>query len=483
MEGQDEFEEPAGVKYQVMRILVLTVSCLSYVFVYFHRTCTSALATKIAENYGEKDVTKLSIFSSIFFYPYGILQFFAGILADIIEPSFLVGGSQLLASIGGIICGASKSIGVGCFGRVLVGLGCGPTYVPCTRMLLNWFPATWYAFLIGVLAAIGCCGGIIANRPLVSFAEYNPYPYAFYGMGAISAILAILCMIFIRGHPNSKGFKGPNGPMTNASADITFVDRLKALWTNLKVVAHRWDFWVVVVYCIIGNAPMFSFTAMWAQPFLKDFFRYDVVRAGDTGIATTIGIIIGSLAFGPLSNVLKTRKWVCLGVCIGAMGVSIGFYLLKPQQPEADVPANGVVWIMLIIFGATTIAIPGVAYPLVREYYPPAQAGTAVGLANSCGFLSTAVYQEISTAIIKSYGLDPDDELKKRYKRDGYKYGLWLFYLISFIVSGVLITIVRDTEIFKKADSGGGEPEATKDDKGEKEADSGSGEKDAESAL
>jgi nitrate/nitrite transporter NarK len=83
----------------------------------------------------------------------------------------------------------------------------------------------------------------------------------------------------------------------------------------------------------------------------------------------------------------------------------------------------------------------------VREYYPPAQAGTAVGVANSCGFLSTAVYQEISTAIIKSYGFEGDTT---HYVRDAYRYGLWLFFLVSFLVSAVLITIVRDSDLFIK---------------------------------
>jgi sugar phosphate permease len=473
MDAQAEFAEPEGTKYQIYRVLIMCVAVISYLFVYFHRSCTSVLAADIAASYGVEKAD-LSIFSSIYFYPYGVLQFFAGLLADILEPAYLVGGSQLLASIGAIICGVSGNLGVGCFGRVLVGLGCGPTYVPCTRMLLNWYPARHYATLIGVLAGLACCGGIIAARPLVSFAAAYNWRAGLYGMGAISGIISILTMVFIRGHPNSKGFKGPNGPMPANSSDITVKDRLKALWANLKIVAHRWDFWVVVVYCIIGNAPMFSFTAMWAASFLKDYFFYTAARASDTVMATTVGIIIGSFGFGPLSNVLKTRKWVCVGVCLGATAIALAFLLLKPQQPEEDSPANGVVWIMLIIFGATTIAIPGVAYPLVREYYPPAQAGTAVGVANSCGFLSTAVYQEISTAIIRSYGKDPTDPTGQRYVRDGYRYGLWLFFMISFIVSTILMCIVRDSDVFKQdEEKGSGEAEPTKADAAKEDAASG----------
>jgi sugar phosphate permease len=475
MEGQTELRDNTSVSFQILRGLVLVVSCLSYFFVYFHRSVTSALGLNIATSYG-LEVADLSIFSSIYFYPYGVLQFFAGILADVIEPAFLVGGSQLLAAVGAVICGFSKNLGIGCFGRVLVGLGCGPTYVPCTRMLLNWFPAQHYATLIGVLAGIACTGGIVAARPIVSLAQaideadlsVEGWRVGFWLMAGIAAVVAILCLIFIRGHPNAKGFQGPNGEMPTA-ADVTIGQRFVQLWANLKIVAHRWDFWVVVVYCIIGNAPMFSFTAFWQIAYLKTFFGYSQAVAADTAIGTTVGIIIGSFGFGPLSGVLKTRKWVCVAVCIASAVVSLIFLLIGQ-----DVLGNGPVWIFLIWFGATTIAIPGVAYPLVREYFPPAQAGTAVGVANSCGFLSTAVYQEISTAIIKGQGAG---EVAGTYTAKGYRYGLWLLFLISFVVSAILMSIVRDSNIWdeteKKEEAAGPEPskqEAAEDDGDDKPA-------------
>jgi sugar phosphate permease len=455
MDNESGFAEGAGLRFHLLRCLTLAVSCLAYVFVYFHRSCTSVLAADMALTYGVEKAD-LSIFSSIFFYPYGILQFFAGLLADVIQPAFLISGAQLLASIGAIVCGASSNLAVGCFGRVLVGLGCGPTYVPGTRMILNWFPAKYYANMIGILSAIGCCGGIIAARPLVSFSEAYTWRWGFYGIAIVSGICAILTMVFIRGHPNEKGYKGPNGEM-QIENETTIRERFVQLWDNLKIVARRSDFWICVVYCLCGNAPLFSFTAMWAASFLKDAFHYTPDRASDTVMGVTVGIIAGAFIFAVISNALQTRKWVCFGVSAGAAVVCLVFTVVEPQQPVADVPSNAAVWVLLVIFGAMTISIGGIGYPLVREYYAPEQAGTAVGTTNSLSFLATAVYQEISTAAIRKYGKDLTDPAGLRYARDGYRYGVWLFYLVSFAVGAAAIAFAKDSEVFKVVGEGGPE--------------------------
>lgn len=436
--------------FQIRRIFVFVMIAIEYMLVFFQRTCPTITAGDMAETY-KVEKSELGIFSSIFFYPYGLIQPFAGLLSDIIEPAFIIGGGQLVAAIGAIICGASKSLEVGCVGRFLVGLGCGPTYVPVCRCLLNWFPLKMYATMTGLLLAIGAVGGIIASGPLASLIETMHWSYAFYGVGAIGAVVSICVLIFVRGNPTANGYPPVNEDLAEVGAEIPCKERMNTLVENLKkVVSYGW-FWVVVLYCIFSSGPYFDISGLWAAPWLQDVFGESKAQSGTTCISLSIGLIAGSLLIPPLSSALHTRKWALCITCTVAFVVSLLFTTLDPAKIS-----YGARYVMLIFLGATTNSMTSVAYPLVREYYHPAVAGTAVGCANIFTFLSSAVYQTVSSNIIEGYGYQKDETgaVTSKYTPEGYKNGLWLFCTISFALGAVVIAFTKDANFAKKADDG-----------------------------
>ena len=126
-----------GFKIRRMSIFIIIVLC--DVIVYFQRSCSTVLADDMAVSYGV-DPSKIGIFSSLFYYPYSILQPFSGLLADVIEPSYLISGSTFLAAIGAFLCGISKNLFVGYVGRFIVGVGSALVYCPANRIQINRFP-------------------------------------------------------------------------------------------------------------------------------------------------------------------------------------------------------------------------------------------------------------------------------------------------------------------------------------------------------
>ena len=440
-EPEPEKKTLHGAGFHVRRVFVYICIALLYALVFFQRTCPSIVAASMAEDYGVEK-SALGIFSSIFFYPYGLIQPFAGLLSDIVEPAFVIGGSQLLAAVGACICGASNGMGVGCFGRFLVGLGCGPTYVPVCRCILNWFPLRFYPHMVGLLLAIGGVGGIIAQGPLATIAEALGWRAAFYIVGGIGGFLSILCLIFVRGNPTAHGYPPVNKDLATVDVELTCKDRMKLLWQNFKkVVRYKW-FWVVVIYCIFSSGPYFDISGLWASPYLQDVFGMDTQKSGDAVISLSIGLIVGSLAIPPISSAVHTRKWVLCATCSVAFAVSLSFLLVSHEKINYVA-----LYFMFIFIGMTTNSMTSVAYPLVREYYHPAVAGTAVGCANIFTFLSSAVYQTISSEIIKRFGFQEGSTTK--YTVEGYKWGLWLVCTISFGIAAVVIAITRDTRFTK----------------------------------
>jgi sugar phosphate permease len=211
------------------------------------------------------------------------------------------------------------------------------------------------------------------------------------------------------------------------------------LWVSFKQTVTFGFFWVVVLYCILVNGPWYDLSGMWVAPWLEDVFGYSNQAAGNTAIALTFGLIVGSLLIPPVSTLLRTRKWVLCVTATVAFAVSLIFLVLTPEHITYPL-----LYFLLIVIGATTNSMSSVAYPLVREYYSPTIAGTAVGCANTFTFLSSAAYQTMSSDLIKKKGFQGDS--RDKYTLNGYRNGLWLVLVISWGLGAVVAALTKDTE-------------------------------------
>jgi sugar phosphate permease len=104
--------------FHIRRIFAYSLYSLNEMIVFFRRSCPSVLFSDMAASY-KVDVSRLSLFSSMYFYAYGTLQVFTGLIADVFEPALLIGGSTLLAAVPAATCGFSRTFAVGCVSRLV----------------------------------------------------------------------------------------------------------------------------------------------------------------------------------------------------------------------------------------------------------------------------------------------------------------------------------------------------------------------------
>jgi hypothetical protein len=134
-------------------------------------------------------VPHLSLFSSTYFSAYGVLQPFTGILVDVVKPAFPI------AALSPFICGSSRTFAIGCIGRLFVGIGCGPVFVPCCRFVANWFPLQYFPRLSGIASAERLFGLTSVLAEAIG--------WHFRTVGLIGCAFGILVILFTWGHPNS----------------------------------------------------------------------------------------------------------------------------------------------------------------------------------------------------------------------------------------------------------------------------------------
>ena len=421
-------EKPHDLRFRLHRLLVYVSLSLSYAICLFLRICPSIVEKDMARYYGISDLSKMGMFTSLYFYSYGAVQPFTGLFADVMEPGYIVGCSQLIAAAGTAICCLANSFTVGCVGRVLVGFGCGPTYVATNRCLVNWFPARWYPLMLGIVHAIGNVGYICAQGPLAMLSEKVGWQWCFNGLAVIAILVGILDLLAVRGNPLIFNYKPVNPLMKKNACELPAKEKFKILGENFKTVCKSWPLWLCVAYAILANGPFYNINGNWGSQWLMDVLGYSQVTAGNTMMSFTIAGIFGSLLIPWIADLVKSRKLVLIVTAFLSISF-LGFGFLK----------RGVaVWIVCTLFSIQAIisSTCSILYSMGVEYLDPNLAGAAVGLMNTFLFFVSAVYQELSSVIIEHYGQSTND---LAYTSEGYLWGLWVFsacsYFLAFIVA------------------------------------------------
>ena len=429
-----------NLRFQIHRISLYILLSLSYAICLFFRSCPSMVADKMAEDYGV-DKSDIGIFTSIYFYTYAIIQPFVGLLVDVTEPAYIIGFSLLIGSIGNFVCGAGKSMLVGCIARAFVGIGCGPVYVSVNRCLVNWFEVHSYAFVLGIVHAIGSLGYLVAQGPLASMADHFGWRKSFYSVGIFGVIIGILVLIFVRGNPVVYHYKPVNKDLDKNAPDIPFKEKLHILLSNIKTVVVSIPLWLCIWYSILTNGPFYVINGMWGTQYLEDVLEYSAQKAGNAMMVLTIVGIIGNVIVPPICYLFKTRKWVLAFSALIIGSVTLVFIFLNKDKMTLIIVC--VVFSIYALFGSTCSII----YSLGVDFFNPKLAGAVIGLMNLFLFLVSAIFLAISSKILNHYGTIPGTS---KYTFEGYKMGLWVVCIICYALAFLVVLFVPEKKFVKE---------------------------------
>ena len=425
---------PTQKYFAARRFFTIAIISLSDMLVFFQRATPAIVVDPMAKSYGLK-TTDLSIFSSMFFYPYAIIQPFAGLLADVVDTRYLIGISSLIAAFGALICGLSKTLFVGCIGRFLVGLGSAPIYVPACRTIANWFPLSHYSRCVGIFCAVAGCGGLVAQGPFSYVAEKLSWQWCFYLVAIAGFVLSTLVLIFVRGNPVSLGYKAVNEETAHDSAELNIKQKFIQLCNNFKTVVKNGSFWLIGLYNFGINGAYFDINGMWGGPYLKDVYGYSLTASGNIMMAISLGNVIGPLLLPFIAEPFNTRKWFVFVGSLIAVGSLIPFAIVD-QLPTAAIVA------LFFVYAMFSNSMTNVAYPMCREYFHGSVAGSAIGCQNIYAYISTIIYQTGTGLWLEKFEI-PDNP--GHYSAKGYKIALWWLSIGSSIFGTLAIIFAKDT--------------------------------------
>lgn len=410
---------------------------LTYIFVYFDRVAPAVIAPELMKEFS-LSATSLGILSSMYFYPYAAMQIPSGILSDRMGPRISVTIFFIIAAIGTALFGLAHSFGFIIFGRFLMGVGVAVVWIPCMRILANWFRPKEFATLTGVMLTVGNAGAVLAAAPLAFLVGIVGWRASFYWLGGFMAIVALLNFIVLRNKPGDKNLPtvseidGIDYYSVQSTEKVSFGENVKRLFA-MK------NYWLIAIYAFVIYGTVMGFQGLWCIPFLQQTYGLPKQEAANILMLWPIGMAVGCFAFGYVSDrILKSRR--------NASFYGIIIYALTwiPLVFWPDKIPVGMFYPLLFVMGFFSGAyVPNYAH--IAEGQPHSFIATANGMLNVWYFIGGALFQSIMGIVLDAYGKVGD-----KFPVGAYK-ATFVACIIALVIGAIAMYFTTDSKVLKKS--------------------------------
>jgi sugar phosphate permease len=403
------------------RWLIFIVLAGAYLLVYFHRLSMSVVADDLARDF-QTTASVIGLLGSLYFYSYAAMQIPAGLLADSWGPRKTVSLFLLIATVGSIIFGLSPNISVAFIGRAMVGLGVSMVFIPTMKILSQWFRAREFAFMTGILNAVGGCGVLVATWVLALAGELIGWRLSFEFIGFITFLIVILAWIIVRDRPEEKGWPSlaEIDGLKEASPQVEEIP----LWRGVRRVVTEKYFWPVAVWFFFDCGLFFGFGGLWAGPYLQHVYGLTKNEAGAVLSMIAWGMIFGSPILGLLSDRIFMSRKKIIRAATFVLAIDMAVLLILP-----DGLPRPVLYLVFLVLSVCASSIVVISFTTTKELFPVEIAGTSTGMVNIFPFLGGAVFMPLLGRILDGYPKSVDGA----YPLEAYQVLLSVLFVSSLV--------------------------------------------------
>ena len=282
------------------RNTIFGILLAGFVLSFFHRTAPAAIAGELTSAFAISS-TVLGTLAATYFFVYTLLQVPVGVMADTLGPRLIVTVGALVAGAGSLLFGLAPSWEWAAVGRTLVGIGVSVSFISLLKVSAVWFPANRFATLVGIVQFAGNLGAVIAGAPLAWLVTFASWRIVFVGLGLLSIAMAVAAWTIVRDRPELRGFPPVQATPPNAADPTPWRQALR------QVLANRRTWPSFFVNLGVGGS-FLAFAGLWAVPYLQQAHGMPRNIAAQHGSLLLLGVALGSLGIGALSDRLRNRR-------------------------------------------------------------------------------------------------------------------------------------------------------------------------------
>jgi len=408
---------------------VISVAALFYLYEFFIRVSPSVITNELMHDFSI-NAGELGFLSSLFYYSYTIMQIPAGLLGDKFGPRKVLAIAALICSASLILLAYAEHAPIIGLSRFLTGIACSFGYIGPLMLASVWFPKKRFAFITGMIQALGCLGATMGTGPISNLTSAFGWREVIFISGLIGIILSLLFIVFVRDRPTKKKeLKKIKTKKTSEFQKLKYVISNKQTWASGLLGFCFWS-------------PIAVFAELWGVPFLMEIHHTSASDVSQYIIWVWFGIALGAPLFGWYSNFISSRKIpIYIGFILGFISTcGIVFW-----HPESSCPMD----ILMFAFGLSG-SVMVVTFGVVSDNNPKYVAGTAIGFNNMSVILGATILQPITGYILNFFWDGKLVDSHPVYGLDGYIYAFSILPIFSLFGLIICWLFLKETNCAKQ---------------------------------
>jgi MFS family permease len=355
-------------------LVVLTAS-LFFFYIFIQMNLFNTMDVELMQAF-HLNAPQLGQLSAMFFYADAAFVFPAGILLDRFSVKKLLSCAAVLATLATLTFALTENYLVAGVGRLLVGSSAAFSFLSCVRLASHWFIPQKRALVIGIVVTMAMLGGLVAQTPMAMLIHSIGWRYALRVDAGIGILISLMILLIVRDYPAGVAVNPKPLPIKNRN-----------FGQEINLVLFNKNNWLAGLYAALLNLPVFLLGALWGIHYLVQVHHLKLVQASYPTTLFFLGVIIGSPAFGWLSDYIGRR---ILPMIVGAI-LSLAAILLLMCLANLSLSML-MLWFFLVGFLTSSQVL---IYPTIAELNPPALTSTAVGISSVIIMCSGFIFQPL----------------------------------------------------------------------------------------
>jgi predicted MFS family arabinose efflux permease len=289
---------------------------------------------------------------------YVLMAAVGGLLASRFGARRVVAAGSIVAAVGMLLTGLSHSLAAASAARLITGLGSGCVLVPSVALMSAWFDVRRRGMASGIVTSGSSLALVIAGPlvPLIiSAGGADGWRLAWYFFAALTFMVGVLTILFQRDRPYSAAAKARATKGPRPRLDLKSVVRSRYAW-------HLGS-----VYMMFGFAYMVYFT--FFQKRLTADLGFSSTAAGEFFLAIGVSSLVCGVLWGVISDRIGRGRAIAAMCFFQAVGAAL--FAWWPGTPGLILSA--------VLFGLTSLAVPGIVGAGCGDQFGPVLASASLG--------------------------------------------------------------------------------------------------------
>lgn len=418
------------IKETKLSWLVWSLGCLFYFYEFLLQVSPGIMQTELSHDFNIS-AQGVGVLVGAYFYSYAGMQIPAGILLDKLGPHKLLTFATLICAVSTLAFAHTSSFEMALIARFSIGFGSAFAAVGTMKLAANWFPSQRFALLTGLMVAIGMSGAIGGEKPLAMFIHLFGWRTSFDILGAVGILLA-LALFFI----------GRDAPIETdpPAQSISILEALCDTLKDLRKVISAPQVWLVSIYggLVFMATPVFC--GLWGVPFLEAKYHLELDMAATLSSLIFVGWIIGSPAWGLISDKIALRKPpMFIGALVAFICLSAVIYF--------PLKSNFLIGTLLFTFGLFSAGfLP--AFSIIKEISCQKNCATALSFMNMMNMIGIAIAQPLIGSLLDKFWLQDNgqqaESMLRTYSGSHYTLAMSILPLGMFLAL-LLLPFIKET--------------------------------------